>query len=138
MRAIAGAERKKRMIGTGFNKPFSGKQDRLEGAHKPWSGPEGGKRVAGEGNDRVNDQNARARAVGMSYGEYTSLADEQDDGLLLDLKILERKLGRLDTEAAETIKRAVNQIRMQKVKLERFEQKEEQTALKNRLSEEEA
>lgn len=126
MRAIAGAERKKRMIGTGFNKPFSGKQDRLEGAHKPWSRPEGGKRMAGKGNDRVNDQNARARAVGMSYGEYTSLADEQDDGLLLDLKILERKLGQSDTEAAETIKRAVNQIRMQKVKLGRFEQKEEQ------------
>lgn len=126
MRAIAGAERKKRMIGTGFNKPFSGKQDRLEGAHKPWSGPEGGKSRRPIGNDRVNDQNARARAVGMSYGEYTSLADEQDDGLLLDLKILERKLGRLDTEAAETIKRAVNQIRMQKVKLERFEGKEEQ------------
>lgn len=114
------------MIGTGFNKPFSGKQDRLEGAHKPWSGPEGGKSRRPIGNDRVNDQNARARAVGMSYGEYTSLADEQDDGLLLDLKILERKLGRLDTEAAETIKRAVNQIRMQKVKLERFEGKEEQ------------
>lgn len=126
MRAIAGAERKKRMIGTGFNKPFSGKQDRLEGAHKPWSGPEGGKSRRPIGNDRVNDQNARVRAVGMSYGEYTSLADEQDDGLLLDLKILERKLGRLDTEAAETIKRAVNQIRMQKVKLERFEGKEEQ------------
>ena len=126
MRTAAGTKEKKRMIGTGFNKPFSGKQDRLEGAHKPWSGPEGGKRVAGEGNDRVNDQNARARAVGMSYGEYTSLADEQDDGLLLDLKILERKLGRLDTEAAETIKRAVNQIRMQKLKLGRFEQKEEQ------------
>lgn len=123
MRAIAGAERKKRMIGTGFNKPFSGKQDRLEGAHKPWSGPEGGKRVAGEGNDRVADQEARARAVGMSYGEYTSLADEQDDGLLLDLKILERKLGQSDTEAAETIKRAVNQIRMQKVNLGRFEGK---------------
>ena len=114
------------MIGTGFNKPFSGKQDRLEGAHKPWSGPEGGKSRRPIGNDRVNDQNARARAVGMSYGEYTSLADEQDEGLLLDLKILERKLGRLDTEAAETIKRAVNQIRMQKVKLERFEGKEEQ------------
>lgn len=126
MRAIAGAERKKRMIGTGFNKPFSGKQDRLEGAHKPWSGPEGGKCRRPIWNDRVNDQNARARAVGMSYGEYTSLADEQDDGLLLDLKILERKLGRLDTEAAETIKRAVNQIRMQKLKLERFEQKEAQ------------
>ena len=126
MCAAAGAERKKRMIGTGFNKPFSGKQDRLEGAHKPWSGPEGGKCRRPIGNDRVNDQNARARAVGMSYGEYTSLADEQDDGLLLDLKILERKLGRSDTEAAETIKRAVNQIRMQKTKLERFEQKEEQ------------
>jgi hypothetical protein len=126
MRSAAGAEREKRMIGTGFNKPFSGKQDRLEGAHKPWSGPEGGKRVAGEGNDRVNAQNARARAVGMSYGEYTSLSDEQDDGLLLDLKILERKLGRSDTEAADTIKRAVNQIRMQKVKLGRFEQKEAQ------------
>lgn len=109
------------MIGTGFNKPFSGKQDRLEGAHKPWSGPEGGKCRRPIGNDRVNDQNAKARAVDMSYGEYTSLADEQDDGLLLDLKILERKLGRLDTEAAETIKRAINQIRMQKVKLERFE-----------------
>ena len=121
MCAAAGTKEKKRMIGTGFNKPFSGKQDRLEGAHKPWSGPEGGKRVAGEGNDRVNDQNARARAVGMSYGEYTSLADEQDDGLLLDLKILERKLGQSDTEAAETIKRAVNQIRMQKLKLGRFE-----------------
>lgn len=126
MRAVAGTEGKKRMIGTGFNKPFSGKQDRLEGAHKPWSGPEGGKCRRPIGNDRVNDQNARARAVGMSYGEYTSLADEQDDGLLLDLKILERKLGRSDTEAAETIKRAVNQIRMQKTKLERFEQKEEQ------------
>lgn len=138
MRTAAGAKEKKRMIGTGFNKPFSGKQDRLEGAHKPWSGPEGGKRMAGKGNDRVNAQNARARAVGMSYGEYTSLADEQDDGLLLDLKILERKLGRSDTEAADTIKRAVNQIRMQKVKLGRFEGKEEQTALKNRLSEEEA
>ena len=111
------------MIGTGFNKPFSGKQDRLEGAHKPWSGPEGGKSRRPIGNDRVNDQETRARAVGMSYGEYTSLADEQDDGLLLDLKILERKLGRLDTEAAETIKRAVNQIRMQKLKLERFEGK---------------
>lgn len=60
MRAVSGAERQKRMIGTGFNKPFSGKQDRLEGAHKPWSGPEGGKRVAGEGNDRVNDQETRA------------------------------------------------------------------------------
>ena len=126
MRAIAGAERKKRMIGTGFNKPFSGKQDRLEGAHKPWSGPEGGKSRRPIGNDRVNDQETRARAVGMSYGEYTSLADEQDDGLLLDLKILERKLGQSDTEAAETIKRAVNQIRMQKVKLGRFEQKEAQ------------
>ena len=126
MRTAAGAKEKKRMIGTGFNKPFSGKQDRLEGAHKPWSGPEGGKRMAGKGNDRVNAQNARARAVGMSYGEYTSLADEQDDGLLLDLKILERKLGQSDTEAAETIKRAVNQIRMQKVKLGRFEQKEAQ------------
>lgn len=114
------------MIGTGFNKPFSGKQDRLEGAHKPWSGPEGGKSRRPIGNDRVADQEARARAVGMSYGEYTSLADEQDDGLLLDLKILERKLGQSDTEAAETIKRAVNQIRMQKVKLGRFEQKEEQ------------
>ena len=123
MRTAAGAKEKKRMIGTGFNKPFSGKQDRLEGAHKPWSGPEGGKRVAGEGNDRVADQEARARAVGMSYGEYTSLADEQDDGLLLDLKILERKLGQSDTEAAETIKRAVNQIRMQKVNLGRFEGK---------------
>lgn len=114
------------MIGTGFNKPFSGKQDRLEGAHKPWSGPEGGKSRRPIGNDRVNDQNARARAVGMSYGEYTLLADEQDDGLLLDLKILERKLGRSDTEAADTIKRAVNQIRMQKLKLGRFEQKEAQ------------
>jgi hypothetical protein len=126
MRAVAGTEGKKRMIGTGFNKPFSGKQDRLEGAHKPWSGPEGGKCRRPIGNDRVNDQNARARAVGMSYGEYTSMADEQDDGLLLDLKILERKLGQSDTEAAETIKRAVNQIRMQKLKLGRFEQKEEQ------------
>ena len=126
MRAVAGTEGKKRMIGTGFNKPFSGKQDRLEGAHKPWSGPEGGKCRRPIGNDRVNDQNARARAVGMSYGEYTSLADEQDDGLLLDLKILERKLGRSDTEAADTIKRAVNQIRMQKLKLGRFEQKEAQ------------
>lgn len=126
MRAVAGTEGKKRMIGTGFNKPFSGKQDRLEGAHKPWSGPEGGKCRRPIGNDRVNDQNARARAVGMSYGEYTSLADEQDDGLLLDLKILERKLGRSDTEAAETIKRDVNQIRMQTVKLGRFEQKEAQ------------
>ena len=43
MRTAAGTKEKKRMIGTGFNKPFSGKQDRLEGAHKPWSGPEGGK-----------------------------------------------------------------------------------------------
>ena len=126
MCAAAGAERKKRMIGTGFNKPFSGKQDRLEGAHKPWSGPEGGKCRRPTGNDRVADQEARARAVGMSYGEYTSLADEQDDGLLLDLKILERKLGRSDTEAADTLKRAVNQRLMQKTKLERFEQKEEQ------------
>ena len=121
MRAIAGAERKKRMIGTGFNKPFSGKQDRLEGAHKPWSGPEGGKCRRPIGNDRVNAQNARARDAGMTYMEYTLISRKCE------------QMFRPDDTGEEFYRQAykscmdgVNQMRMQKFKLDRFEQKEAQ------------
>ena len=134
MCAAAGAERKKRMIGTGFNKPFSGKQDRLEGAHKPWSGPEGGKCRRPIGNDRVNAQNARARDAGMTYMEYTSL--EAEGGAILGLTLIARKceqMFRPDDTGEEFYRQAykscmdgVNQMRMQKFKLDRFEQKEAQ------------